>query len=92
MAALTDAFLQPEHNTLDLSARLLTVFATMPAQQSRTLSYEEEYYQAALDYIKNNFKYSDNMRDFLLYASLTDLYNYNQTEYYIYSYFIYFDI
>ena len=43
--------------------------------------------QTAIDYIKNNFKYSDNMRDFLLYASLTDLYNYNQTEYYIYSYF-----
>ncbi len=43
--------------------------------------------QTALDYIKNNFKYSDNMRELSVYASFVNLYNYNQTEYYIYSYF-----
>ncbi|MGN0677936.1 MAG: hypothetical protein ACI4K5_09330 [Ruminococcus sp.] len=43
--------------------------------------------QTALDYIKNNFKYSDNMRDLSLYVSFINSYNYNQTEYYIYSYF-----
>lgn len=76
MAALTDAFLQPEHNTLDLSARLLTVFAKMPAQQSRTLSYEEEYYQAALDYIKNNYTYDLKIQDIADYVGIDRTYLY----------------
>ncbi|MBS6194971.1 MAG: AraC family transcriptional regulator [Clostridiales bacterium] len=77
MASLANAFLMPERSQLGLLSLLFSLFSKMPAPVTRgNLSFEEQYYQTAVEYIRNNYTYDLKVQDIADYVGIDRTYLY----------------
>jgi AraC-like DNA-binding protein len=74
---MVQAFAKTDRNQLELSALLLSLFSGMITQSTRNIvSYDEHYYQTALEYIKNNFTYDLKIQEIADYIGIDRTYLY----------------
>lgn len=77
MCSLSSAFANPERNHLELLSLLILLFSKMSAPPARdSASYDECYYQTALEYIRNNYIYDLKIQDIADYVGIDRTYLY----------------
>lgn len=77
ICSLVNAFLRPERNQLELASLLLLLFSRMPAPAVKNnTSYDERYFQTALEYIRNNYTYDLKIQDIADYVGIDRTYLY----------------
>ena len=77
ICTLVNSFLKSERNQLELLSLLFLLFSRMPAPAMKdNNSYDEQYYQTALEYIRNNYTYDLKVQDIADYVGIDRTYLY----------------
>ncbi|NCC44850.1 MAG: AraC family transcriptional regulator [Clostridia bacterium] len=74
---MANIFGMPDRNQLELASLLLSIFSGMSAPVVKsTATYDEHYYETALEYIRNNYTYDLKVQDIADYVGIDRTYLY----------------